>query len=65
MSPVLLVLRWLVPAIVPAGLLAAVVHRTDKNREPAWLVIATFFLAAVLAGASIYVERRAAAAIWI
>lgn len=61
MSPVLLVLRWLVPAIVPAGLLAAVVHRTDKNREPAWLVIATFFLAAVLAGASIYVERRAAA----
>ena len=52
------ILRWLVPAVVPAVLLAIVVHRTDRNREPGWVVIGTFVLSAALAGVSMFIEKR-------
>jgi RsiW-degrading membrane proteinase PrsW (M82 family) len=41
---VLETLRWLLLATLPAALFAVLVHRTDENREPAWLVILTFVL---------------------
>lgn len=37
-------LRWLLLATLPAALFAVLVHRTDENREPPWLVILTFVL---------------------
>lgn len=40
-------LRWLLLAILPAALFAVLVHRTDENREPSWLVVLTFALGAV------------------
>ena len=40
-------LRWLFFSGVPAGLFALLVYRTDKNREPPWLVILTFALASL------------------
>jgi RsiW-degrading membrane proteinase PrsW (M82 family) len=58
---VLSVLRWLLPAVVPAVLLAVVVYRTDREREPPWLVITVFVLAAALAGVSLVIERRVVA----
>ncbi len=54
-------LRWLIPAVVPAALLAYIIHRTDRNREPPAWVIFTFVLGSAFAGASLYVEARAAA----
>jgi RsiW-degrading membrane proteinase PrsW (M82 family) len=44
---VLETLRWLLLAILPAALFAVLVHRTDENREPSWLVVLTFALGAV------------------
>ena len=40
----LAILRWLLPATLPAALFAVLVYRTDARREPAWLVIVTFVL---------------------
>jgi len=37
-------LRWLLLATLPAALFAVLVHRTDANREPPWLVVLTFAL---------------------
>src|SRR5579864_2729163 len=36
-------LRWIGPSLVPALLVLALVYHSDKNREPAWLVLATFY----------------------
>ena len=52
--------RWFLPALVPAVLLAVLVWRGDRNREPPLLVVATFVLGAVFAAGSLYVEHRAA-----
>ena len=52
--------RWFVPALVPALLLAVLVWRSDRNREPPLLVLLTFVLGAVFASASLYIEHRAA-----
>ena len=41
---VLATLRWLLFTGVPAGLFAVLVYRTDRNREPPWLVALTFAL---------------------
>lgn len=54
-------LRWLLPAFVPAALIAVVLWRTDKEREPPLVVAGTFVLGAVLAGVSFFIEGRAAA----
>lgn len=55
------VLRWLVPAILPAILLAVGVFYTDKRREPVWLVSLTFVLGAVFGGVAFWIEAKAAA----
>lgn len=52
--------RWFLPALVPAVLLAVLVWRGDRNREPPALVVVTFVLGAVFAAGSLYVEHRAA-----
>jgi RsiW-degrading membrane proteinase PrsW (M82 family) len=58
---VIAVLRWLLPAMLPAILFAVLVYRSDARREPAWLVITTFVLGAVSALVSILITSRAAA----
>lgn len=54
-------LRWLLPATLPAAIFAALVHRTDARREPAWLVVLTFVLGSAAALVALIVIRRAAA----
>jgi len=54
-------LRWLIPAALPAALFAVVVHRTDKDREPPWLVVTTFLLGAAASLLTLVVTRRAEA----
>jgi len=53
-------LRWFVPAVLPASLLAVGVWRTDLRREPPWLVTLTFALGAVFGSVALFLERRAA-----
>ena len=57
----LALLRWLLPATLPAVLFAVLVHRSDERREPAWLVITTFALGAVAALVALVIVGRAAA----
>jgi len=47
-------LRWLVPAIVPALLLLALVWRSDKSREPVALVLTTYGLGALFGAGALY-----------
>ncbi len=54
-------LRWLLPAVVPAVIAAWLVYRSDKEREPPRIVIGTFLFAALVAGGALYLERKAAA----
>jgi len=58
---VLETLRWLLLATLPAALFAVLVHRTDENREPVWLVVLTFALGAVAGLAVQLITARAAA----
>lgn len=53
--------RWIVPAVVPALLVLALVYFTDRRREPLWLVLLVFALGGVAKGATAYAEARAAA----
>ena len=53
-------LRWLLPAVLPAVLLAYLVHRTDVRREPPWLVVVTFLLGSTAALVSLLIVSRAA-----
>jgi RsiW-degrading membrane proteinase PrsW (M82 family) len=55
------VLRWLLPAFVPAVLFALLVYRSDRDREPPRLLVGTFALGAVLAAASFLIEAKAGA----
>lgn len=55
------ILRWLVPATLPAMLFAVLVHRSDARREPPWLVVTTFVLGAVAALVALVIVGRAAA----
>jgi RsiW-degrading membrane proteinase PrsW (M82 family) len=57
---VLAILRWLLPAVLPAILFALLVHRTDTRREPPWLVVSTFVLGSVAALGSLLVVGKAA-----
>jgi RsiW-degrading membrane proteinase PrsW (M82 family) len=54
-------LRWLLPALVPAALLAFGVYATDKRREPPALVVFTFLLGALLAAGTLWLQRFAGA----
>ncbi|WP_394822291.1 PrsW family intramembrane metalloprotease [Pendulispora albinea] len=58
---VLSFLRWFVPAVLPAVLLAIGVYRSDDEREPIWLVSLVFVLGGVFGGLSFLIENRAAA----
>ncbi len=53
-------LRWLLLATVPAALFVALVHRTDANREPPWIVVMTFALGAAAAILALLITHRAA-----
>jgi len=53
--------RWIVPSLVPALLVLAVVYFSDRNREPLWLVLLTFALGGLGKGVTGYAEARAAA----
>ncbi len=55
------VLRWLLPSVVPAVLVALVIWRVDKEREPPLLVGGTFALGMAFAAGSFFVEGKAAA----
>jgi len=57
---VLVILRWLLPATLPAILFAFLAYRTDARREPAWLVVTTFVLGSVAALVALVVTTRAA-----
>lgn len=54
------ILRWLLPATLPAALFAVLVHRSDARREPPWLVVTTFVLGAVAALFALLIVGRAA-----
>ncbi len=53
-------LRWFLPAIVPAIIALFLVHRSDKRREPIGIVIVTFLLGVVFAAGAFYIEGKAA-----
>ena len=55
------VLRWLLPALVPALLLLVVVFFSDRRREPWPLVAATFALGTLFAFAAFFLQDKAAA----
>src|SRR5260221_12268433 len=52
---------WVLFAFLPAALLAALVWRPDKTREPIHVVVGTFAASAVLAVGSFALESRAEA----
>ena len=54
-----MLLRWLIPAVLPALLAALVVRQTDRSREPLWLVLLTFVFGAIGAGVALFLEERA------
>jgi RsiW-degrading membrane proteinase PrsW (M82 family) len=58
---VLPVVRWILPSLVPALLVLGVIYLSDRNREPLWLVLTTFFLGGVAKGLTAYAEHKAAA----
>lgn len=51
---------WILPSLLPALLVLAVVWLSDRNREPPWLVLVTFTLGAVGKLVTGYAEDRAA-----
>jgi RsiW-degrading membrane proteinase PrsW (M82 family) len=53
-------LRWLLPALLPAALLAFAVYRSDERREPPALVAFTFVLGAVLGAGTFWLQGWAA-----
>jgi RsiW-degrading membrane proteinase PrsW (M82 family) len=56
----LAILRWLLPATLPAVLFTVLVYRTDPRREPPWLVVVTFVLGSVAALVALLIASRAA-----
>jgi RsiW-degrading membrane proteinase PrsW (M82 family) len=57
---VLRALGWLSAAIVPAVLLVIGVYRTDRRRDPPWLITLTFTFGALAAAASFFIRARLA-----
>jgi RsiW-degrading membrane proteinase PrsW (M82 family) len=58
---VLGVLRWLLPAVLPALLFLFLIWRTDRNREPLGVVLGTFAFSALTGAGAFFVEHKAAA----
>jgi RsiW-degrading membrane proteinase PrsW (M82 family) len=52
-------LRWIVPALLPAVLLAVGVYYSDRRREPPLLVVFTFVLGAILGAGTLWLQARA------
>jgi RsiW-degrading membrane proteinase PrsW (M82 family) len=52
-------IRWLIPSVVPAVLFLLLVYRSDREREPPWVVAGTFALGMLGALGAFYVERSA------
>ena len=59
MDGVLAVVRWILPSLVPALLVLAVIYVSDRNREPLWLVLTTFALGGIAKGITAYAEYKA------
>ena len=53
--------RWLVPSLLPALLVLAVIYFSDRRREPLPLVLLVFALGGVGKGVTYYAEARASA----
>jgi RsiW-degrading membrane proteinase PrsW (M82 family) len=51
-------LRWLAAALVPAALFLVVIYRTDRRREPPWLVALTFAFGIVGALGSFFLQYK-------
>jgi RsiW-degrading membrane proteinase PrsW (M82 family) len=47
--------------VIPAALVAVVIWRSDREREPPWLVGTTFGLGAIFGAATFWIEQKAAA----
>jgi RsiW-degrading membrane proteinase PrsW (M82 family) len=56
---VIAALRWWLPALLPAVLLAFGVYFSDRRREPPLLVVLTFLLGATLGGGALWLESQA------
>jgi RsiW-degrading membrane proteinase PrsW (M82 family) len=56
---VIALVRWLLPALVPAALLVFALYRSDRRREPPLLVAFTFLFAAALGAGTLWLQRRA------
>ncbi|MBS2015498.1 MAG: PrsW family intramembrane metalloprotease [Deltaproteobacteria bacterium] len=56
---VLSLVRWILPSLVPALLVLAVIYFSDRNREPLWLVLTTFFLGGLAKGITAFAEYKA------
>jgi RsiW-degrading membrane proteinase PrsW (M82 family) len=54
-------MRWILPSLVPALLLLAVVYFSDRKREPVWLILLTFTFGALGKLVTAWLEHRAAA----
>ena len=52
---------WILPSLVPALLVLAVIWLSDRNREPPWLVLIVFVLGGLAKAGTAYAEARAAA----
>ncbi|CAN5752991.1 hypothetical protein BH09MYX1_BH09MYX1_25500 [soil metagenome] len=54
-------LRWLLPSVLPALRALVVVWRSDRDREPIWMVLGTYGLGGGFGAASFFIEAKAAA----
>lgn len=58
--PLISLIRWIGPSLVPALALLAVIYFSDRKREPLWLVLLTFVLGGVGKGLTSFAEMKAA-----
>jgi RsiW-degrading membrane proteinase PrsW (M82 family) len=56
----MLALRWLLSSFLPAVLVAYLVWRSDKRREPWFPSVGTFVLGALFAAPAFYIQEKAA-----
>lgn len=54
-------LRWVLPGLLPALLIAFLIYRSDRRAEPPYLVVLTFLLGATFGAGSFLLEAKASA----
>ena len=54
-------LRWLLPSLLPAALVAYALWESDKRRDPWRPTLGTFVLGAIFAVPAFYIQVKAAA----